>query len=167
MTRLQEAYNLRKFNTNDLQSVMQINHLCLPENYTDFFFVDLYRRFPETFIVAEENGQIVGYIMSRIELGLSALGLGGLIKKGHVVSVAVMPEHRRRGIGKALVSEAIEAMKRYNAKQCYLEVRASNSAAIGLYKQLGFDVTRTAHGYYADAEDALVMAKKLLADQDC
>ena len=146
---------------NDIQSVMQINRSCLPENYTDFFFVDLYRRFPETFIVAEEDGQVVGYIMCRIEVGLSNLGLSGLKRKGHVVSVAVKPEHRRQGIGEALVSKALEAMKLHNAKQCYLEVRASNDEAIRLYKKLGFQVNRTARGYYADGEDAHVMTKKL------
>jgi hypothetical protein len=48
-------FTLRKFVSDDLQAVMQINRVCLPENYTDFFFVDLHQRFPETFIVAEEG----------------------------------------------------------------------------------------------------------------
>jgi ribosomal-protein-alanine N-acetyltransferase len=157
---LQETFKLRKFNMGDLQSVMQINRVCLPENYSDFFFVDLYRRYPETFIVAED-GQVVGYIMCRIEIGLSNLGFSGLVKKGHIVSVAVMPEHRRKGIGKAIVTQAMQAMKAYNAKQCYLEVRMTNDAAIGLYRKLGFEVTRTIHGYYADGEDAYVMARGL------
>jgi ribosomal-protein-alanine N-acetyltransferase len=138
---------------------MQINRVCLPENYTDLFFVDLFRRFPETFIVAEVDGQVVGYIMCRVEVGLSGFGLGGLVKKGHVVSVAVMPEHRRHGVGEALVAKALEAIKLYGAKQCYLEVRVSNEEAIGLYKKLGFEVTRTMRGYYADGEAAHVMTK--------
>lgn len=158
---MQETYSLRKFSMNDLQGVMQINHTCLPENYTDFFFLDLYRRFPETFIVAEQGGEVIGYIMCRVEVGLSGLGLSGLIKKGHVVSVAVSSEHRRKGIGEALVSKAMEAMKLYNSKQSYLEVRVTNDDAIRLYKKLGFEVSRTMHGYYADGEDAQVMTKKL------
>ncbi|HXX88163.1 MAG TPA: ribosomal protein S18-alanine N-acetyltransferase [Candidatus Acidoferrum sp.] len=158
---MQETYSIRKFNMNDLQGVMQINRTCLPENYTDFFFLDLYRRFPETFIVAEQDGEVVGYIMCRVEVGLSGLGLGGLIKKGHVVSIAISSEHRRKGIGEALVSKAMEAMKLYNAKQSYLEVRVTNDDAIRLYKKLGFEVSRTMHGYYADGEDAHVMTKKL------
>jgi ribosomal-protein-alanine N-acetyltransferase len=133
----------------------------LPENYSDFFFVDLYRRFPEAFIIAEQNGEVVSYIMCRIEMGLSNLGLSGLIKKGHIVSVAVTPEHRRKGVGEAIVGNAMEAMKLYNAKQCYLEVRVTNEPAIELYKKLGFEVTRTIKGYYADGEDAYVMTKKL------
>jgi ribosomal-protein-alanine N-acetyltransferase len=144
-----------------LESVTRINRECLPENYTDFFFVDLYRRFPETFVVAEEDGKVVGYMMCRIEVGLSNLGFSGLIKKGHVVSVAVMLSYRRKHIGEALVNKAMENMLVYNAKQCYLEVRATNTPAVNLYKKLGFQVTRTIKGYYADGEDAYVMTKKL------
>jgi len=158
---LQQTFRLRKFALTDLQTVMEINRLSLPENYTDSFFVDLYKRFPETFIVADEDGEIVGYIMCRIEAGLSNLSLGGVIKKGHVVSVAVVLHHRRKGFGEALVARAIEAMRLYKAKQCFLEVRVTNDSAVSLYKKLGFEVARTVHGYYADGEDAHVMTKKL------
>jgi ribosomal-protein-alanine N-acetyltransferase len=140
---------------------MFINRACLPENYTDYFFLDLYRRFPESFIVAEQNGEIVGYIMCRIELGFSNFGFSGLIKKGHIVSIAVLPEFRRKGIAKALINRAMEGMKLYKAKQCFLEVRVSNVPAVNLYKSLGFQITKTIHGYYADGEDAYVMSKKL------
>ena len=145
----------------DLQKVMHINRVCLPENYTDYFFIELHQRFPETFIVAEENGEVVGYIMCRIELGLSNFGFSGLLKKGHIVSVAVLHQYRRKGIGKALVSQALENMRIYNAKQCFLEVRVTNTPAIELYKKLGFEITRTIHGYYSDGEDAYVMTRKL------
>jgi len=158
---LQKTFKLRQFELDDLQSVMQINRVCLPENYTDFFFIDLYRRFPKTFVVAEENGEVVGYIMCRVEVGLSNFGFSGLIKKGHIVSVAVLPERRRKGLGKALIIESMNNMRLYNAKQCFLEVRMTNTPAISLYKKLDFEITRTIHGYYADGEDAYVMSKKL------
>jgi len=158
---LQQSFKLRKFNTNDLERVTYINRACLPENYSDFFFVDLYRRFPDTFIIAQENGEVVGYIMCRIETGLSNFILHGLAKKGHIVSVAVLPQYRRKGIGKALVIEAMENMRLYNAKQCFLEVRTTNTSAVNLYKKLGFRVARTIRGYYADGEDANVMTRRL------
>jgi ribosomal-protein-alanine N-acetyltransferase len=148
----------------DLKRVKYINHLCLPENYTDNFFVDLHHRFPETFIVAEEDKEIVGYIMCRIETGLSIINFHGLIKKGHIVSVAVLPEYRRKGLGQALVNEAMENMKLYKVKQCYLEVRKSNMPAIDLYKNLDFNISRTIRGYYADGEDAYLMTKEISSD---
>ncbi len=158
---MQETFTLRKFKPDDLQGVMQINRACLPENYTDMFFIDLHERFPETFIVAEEKGALVGYIMCRIEVGLSNLGLGGLIRKGHVVSIAVMPQARRKGVATALIKAAINGVNYYKAKQIYLEVRVTNAAGVSLYKKLGLEVARTINGYYSDGEDAYVMSKKL------
>jgi len=144
---MQQTFKLRKFVPDDLQSVMQINRVCLPENYSDFFFMDLHQRFPETFIVAEENSVIAGYTMCRIEVGLSNYGFGGLIRKGHVVSIAVLPQFRRKGIAQAVITRALEGMQYYKAKQCFLEVRVTNDAAISLYKKLGFEITRTINGY--------------------
>jgi len=157
----EEAFNLRKFEPDDLQDVMRINRVCLPENYTDMFFMDLHERFPQTFIVAEENNELMGYIMSRIEVGLSNFGLGGLIRKGHVVSLAVMPQARRKGVAAALLNAVMAGMCEYKAKQIYLEVRVTNEAGVNLYKKVGLDVVRTIPGYYSDGEDAYVMSKKL------
>jgi ribosomal-protein-alanine N-acetyltransferase len=155
------TFKLRKFVPDDLQNVMQINRVCLPENYTDFFFIDLQQRFPETFIVAEEDSKLLGYIMCRIEVGLSNIGLGGLIRKGHVVSIAVLPQSRRKGVAQAIINRALDGMRFYKAKLGFLEVRVTNEPAISLYKKLGFEVTRTNNGYYSDGEDAYVMTKKL------
>jgi len=158
---MQQTFTLRKFVPDDLQNVMQINRVCLPENYTDFFFIDLHQRFPETFIVAEDEGKIGGYIMCRIEVGLSNFGFGGLVRKGHIVSIAVLPQSRHKGMASSLIRRALEGMGYYKAKQGFLEVRVTNEPAITLYKKLGFEITRTINGYYSDGEDAYVMTKKL------
>jgi ribosomal-protein-alanine N-acetyltransferase len=157
---VQQIFNLRQFSLPDLRRIVEINNACLPENYSDHFFIDLYRRFPETFLVAEENNKIIGYIMCRIEYGLSKV-LMGLSKKGHVVSFAVLPSHRRLSIGSSLITKAMENMKRYDAKSCFLEVRVTNEAAIKLYKKLGFSITKTIRHYYIDGEDAYLMSQEL------
>jgi ribosomal-protein-alanine N-acetyltransferase len=158
---LQTTFTLRRFKPSDLEQVMHINRVCLPENYTTSFFMNLYQRFPETFIVAEENGDVVGYIMCRIETGIPSFKLLGITRKGHVISIAVLPEHQREGIGCALMREAMEAMVNHKAKECYLEVRASNVPAVNLYRKIGFEIIRTIRGYYADGEAAYMMARKL------
>ena len=158
---MQKTFTLRPFKPTDLEQVMHINRVCLPENYTTFFFMNLYQRFPATFIVAEENGEIVGYIMCRIETGVPSFKLLGITRKGHVISVAVLPDHQRKGIGYELMRKAMQAMVNYKAKECYLEVRASNVPAVNLYKKMGFEIAKTVRGYYADGEDACVMARKL------
>lgn len=140
---------------------MRINQICLPENYSPDFFMDLYDRFPAAFIVAEEDNKIVGYMMCRIESNLLGFASGNA-KKGHVISIAVLPEHQHQGIGEALMLETLKNMKAiYKAKECYLEVRVSNIPAVTLYRKLGFIIKRTLHGYYADNESAYMMTKKL------
>jgi ribosomal-protein-alanine N-acetyltransferase len=158
---LEVNYKLRPFKPSDLEGVIRINRESLPENYTALFFMNLYKRFPETFIVAEANREIVGYIMCRIETGIPSFKLLGITRRGHVISIAVLPRHQQKGIGYALMREATQAMVNYKAKECYLEVRTSNIPAVELYKKLGFEIARTARNYYANGEDAFVMAKQL------
>lgn len=150
---------IREFKPNDLDRVVWINKTCLPENYTPAFFMIHHHQYPKAFLVAEVNGVVVGYIMCRIEFGLSNLKFG-LAKKGHVISIAVLPEYRRRGIGEALMRKAMEAMKNYGATEYYLEVRVSNIPAISLYKKLNYSIVKRIPGYYLDGEDAYVMAKE-------
>ncbi len=158
---MQTTLTLRPFKPSDLEKVVHINRLCLPENYSSYFFMDLYERFPATFIVAEQNHEIVGYIMCRIERGFSSFGLFGIAKRGHVVSVAVLPKNQRKGVGIALMVDAMKSMRLYKANECFLEVRVTNIAAVAMYRKLGFQIISNSRGYYADGEDAYVMAKKL------
>ncbi len=159
---LEVNYKLRRFKPSDLEAVIRINRECLPENYTTLFFMNLHKRFPETFLVAEANKEIAGYIMCRIETGIPSFKLLGITRKGHVISIAVLPEHQQKGIAHALMQETMQAMVSYKAKECYLEVRTSNIPAVRLYKKLGFEIVRTIRDYYADGEDAFLMARQLL-----
>jgi ribosomal-protein-alanine N-acetyltransferase len=158
---MQQTFTLRQFKPIDLDQVVNINHECLPENYTTFFFMDLHERYPDTFIVAEIDGKIVGYILCRIETGLSGFDRLGISKKGHVISLAVLPQSRRQGMATALLQEAMKNMLQYKARECYLEVRLGNEEAIKLYTKLGFKISKTIREYYVDGEDAHVMTKKL------
>ncbi|MEM2876290.1 MAG: ribosomal protein S18-alanine N-acetyltransferase [Candidatus Bathyarchaeia archaeon] len=159
---IQKEFRVRAFEKDDLERVMYINNTCLPENYSTYFFIDIYERFPKTFLVAEYKEEVVGYIMCRVEADFSSLKRLELTKKGHIVSIAVLPEYRNMGIGKALIMEAMNKMLEYGAKECYLEVRVSNTPAISLYSKLGFNIVKTVKGYYADGEDAYVMSRNLL-----
>ena len=115
-------------------------------------------RFPEAFAVAEIQGQVVGYIMCRLEHGFSDIKKLRFARKGHIVSVAVMPEFRMLGVGYGLVERALSALSAQKADECYLEVRVTNTPAINLYKKMRFDVTRTIPRYYYDGSDAYVMS---------
>ena len=155
-----DGFKIRGFRSDDLDRVMDINVECLPENYSKFFYRDLYRRFPDSFVVAEADGAIQGYIMCRIERGLSRFKGLRAARLCHVVSIAVREPYRRRGVATAVINTAMgNARVSYDASECYLEVRVSNEPALVLYEGLGFAKVKRNYGYYMDGEDAWVMAK--------
>jgi [ribosomal protein S18]-alanine N-acetyltransferase len=151
-------YTIRRCEDRDLTSVVNINMVTLPEHYSDYFFESLLRELPEAFIVAEVDEKVVGYIMCKIEFGFSNFRKLGFVKKGHVVSVAVLDQHRGKGIGKALMLEGINGVVSRKSDEIYLEVRISNIQAIRMYQKLGFQIKSRLRSYYRDGEDAYLMA---------
>ena len=149
---------LRRCELSDIIPVIEINLRTLPEHYSDYFYESLLEELPEAFIVAEISGKIVGYIMCKIEHGFSNFKKLGFVKKGHIVSIAVIDEHRRKGFGSVLVDEAVKGVKTIQGSELYLEVRCSNNDAVKLYEKLGFSIIQRLKAYYRDGEDAYVMA---------
>ncbi len=155
----QQGFTIRTFTTSDLERVMHINTKCLPENYSSYFYRNLYTKYPETFLVAEIGRDIQGYIMCRIEKGWSKKGRLSPARLVHIVSIAVMENHRRKGIGRELIIEAFSRARRiYDCSEGFLEVRVGNMGAISLYDKLGFSKVKRNYGYYLDGEDSWVMA---------
>jgi len=149
---------LRRCELGDLIPVMEINLQTLPEHYSDYFYESLLEELPEAFIVAEIDGKVIGYIMCKTEYGFSNFKKLGFVKKGHVVSVSVMEEYRGKGLGRALVDEAVKGVKIRQCGELYLEVRCSNTEAVKLYEKMDFTIQQRLKTYYRDGEDAYLMA---------
>ena len=161
-TSIDESVIIRKAKKEDIPIVMYINKVSLPENYPEWFFEEHLERWGEAFYVAEVGGKVVGYVMSRVEFGAPYVVEGSIVKKGHIVSIAVLEGYRRRGIGRRLMENALRSLKEvYDCKEVYLEVRVSNMPAIRLYEKLGFKKVRIIPMYYLDGEDAYLMARPL------
>jgi ribosomal-protein-alanine N-acetyltransferase len=79
----------------------------------------------------------------------------------HILNVAVHPDNRRSGIGRALMVAAIEQARVGGAAVVTLEVRRSNFSARQLYRSLEFEERRLRKGYYGPGEDAIIMELKL------
>lgn len=149
---------VRRAELGDLIPIMEINLKTLPEHYSDYFYESLLAELPEAFLLGEIRGKPVGYIMCKTEYGFSNFKKLGFVKKGHVVSIAVLDEHRRKGIGRVLVEEAINGVKTKKCDELYLEVRCSNNEAVRLYEKMGFIIKQRLKTYYRDGEDAYLMA---------
>jgi ribosomal-protein-alanine N-acetyltransferase len=79
-----------------------------------------------------------------------------------LMTLAVEPSARRRGIGRALLQHALVLGRGEGATRALLEVRASNEAALKLYEQDGFHRTAVRTRYYANpVEDAVLMEREL------
>ena len=82
-------------------------------------------------------------------------------KSGHIITIDVVAEARRSGVGSALLAAAEEELRRAGAVAVALETPVNNAAAIRFYKQKGYFVEKTVAGYYSNHMDALVMTKEL------
>lgn len=116
----------------------------------------------ESFVEEMQTNEKAKYVVA--VLGETVVGYGGMwfiIDEAHVTNIAVHPDYRQRKIGEMIVQEMIRTAKENGINGMTLEVRVSNTAAINLYKKLGFVDYGIRKGYYADTgEDALIMWKK-------
>ncbi len=102
---------------------------------------------PGAYLVATSEGAVVGYAVGIIRYG----------SIGHIVSIAILGGYQGRGAGKVLLERLMEELAALGAKEMRLEVRESNSRAIGIYRASGFEEREKIKNYYADGESALVM----------
>ena len=132
-----------------LAAVMPIELVSYPRPWPIGVFqseIDLMRRGERHYLVAREDGTVVGYG-----------GLMFVLDDAHVTNVAVAPKHQRSGIATRLLAElAWQAIAR-GCQALTLEVRASNTAAQALYHRFGFVPAGVRQKYYENADDAIVM----------
>ncbi len=123
-----------------------------------------YMRRPGAFtLVAEAEGGDVpgnGNTQGRI-LGFIVAEARG--RTGHIITIDVVAEARRGGIGSALLLSAEKHLHKAGGVAVELETPVNNAAAIRFYKEMGYFVETTVTGYYSNQMDALVMRKQLEA----
>lgn len=100
------------------------------------------------YFVAVNDGKVCGYA-----------GMWHIIDEGHITNIAVLPEMRQRGVGKALLEKLIEYAVNKKLVFLTLEVRVSNKAAISLYEKCGFKEIGRRKNYYEGREDALLLRR--------
>lgn len=137
---------IRPFSLSDLDSILQIENQSFPKSpYDGITFLSLHTLYPETFLVyastnhGQKEQKILGYIV--------------FSRDGHILSIAVHPHHRRKGVGRELLQRA---MKTPSLKKVWAEVRRGNQGAQAFYSKMGFQMTGWVPNYYGN-EDALIV----------
>lgn len=131
----------------DVPGVYQVEEACFSVPWSLNNFQNIFRYGENYYLTAWDEGRIVGFI-----------GLMAVAGEGDITNVAVLPSHRKQGIGDRLVGEMISLAREKEIHKIMLEVRASNEAAIHLYEKYGFEFLCIRKNYYQKpTEDANIM----------
>ncbi|UCD71530.1 MAG: ribosomal protein S18-alanine N-acetyltransferase [Syntrophobacterales bacterium] len=132
---------IRIFTPSDMDRILEIEAQAFPKSpYNRIIFTSLHRSHPTTFLVYEEE-EILGYLVYTPE--------------GHIISIAVDPRHRRKGIGTQLVREVF---RNSTGDFIWVEVRETNTGAQAFYEKMAFRKKGVIPRYYW-TEDAYIMVR--------
>ena len=135
----------------DLAAVVQVENACFSVPWSEKSLADELQNPDSVFLAAEAGGAVCGFC------SLRCLG-----PEAEILNVAVLPDCRRQGMGALLVSAVLAAAGSRGVDTIFLEVRASNAPAIGLYSRHGFAPCGRRKNYYErPTEDAILMKRSL------
>lgn len=133
-----------------IPQLVRLEHLCFSRPWTaEQLRSQLKDSQHETIAALVPDGSILGYV-----------GMMYVLDEGYISNVAVSPDHRRQGIGDALITRLCEICRAHDLAFVTLEVRAGNAPAIALYEKHGFERVGLRKNYYEHLhEDAILMTK--------
>jgi [ribosomal protein S18]-alanine N-acetyltransferase len=147
------VYEIRPLTDKYLKEVMRLNLRCFKkgENYNKHTFAYLMSE-PTTlsYRVATPNEEIVAFVFVMTNNGT-----------GHITTIGVAPEHRRRGLAEKMLFHIEDSLLKRDILTISLEVRVSNIAAQSLYRGLNYTIVQRLNNYYNNGEDGFMMVKSL------
>ena len=148
------VYKIQPLTEKHLKEVLHLNLRCFKngENYTKHTFNFLLGE-PDTlsYRIVTATGEMVGFaFVMTVDNGA-----------GHLTTIGVAPEHRRRGLAEKLLAHLENALRRRGIGTIMLEVRVSNSAAQILYHRNNYSIVQRISNYYNNGEDCYLMVKSL------
>ena len=120
------------------------------QGYSSYFLRMAPRVFGDACLVADDDDRLLGYAIGALESRRRA--------DGWVLSVAVLPEARGRGLGEALTRSCVAALERDGARRVRLTVAPDNDGALRLYRRLGFAVDEQLPSFFGPGQDRLLMS---------
>lgn len=147
---------IRRMTLADVDGVAAVEAATFPTPWSREAFISEMKNVAARYLVAEQDGQIIGYAGAWI-----------ILDESHITNIAVRQAERGRGIGRALTAGLMQYLSNLGAAYATLEVRKSNEIAQNLYKSLGFIKLGVRKRYYEDNdEDALIMVCDHMPEAD-
>lgn len=148
---LSDALTLSPMTKEDIKEIALIEKECFSSPWSEKGIGQELENENAVFFTAKKEGALIGY-----------MGMHTVLDECYIANIAVKGEHRRRGVGRALLLYAVKRAEERGCRFISLEVRKSNSAARELYLSEGFTLCGERRGFYTEpAEDALIMTKEL------
>jgi [ribosomal protein S18]-alanine N-acetyltransferase len=142
-----QPISIRDMTLSDIPAVVAIEAVSFTTPWSEISLRSEIGSFGSIARVAVFDGCVVGYMIAK-----------KVLDEAQLLDLAVMKAHRRQGIAMLLMEDLIQALRERGAARLYLEVRASNAAAIRLYERFGFTIIGVRKDYYRNpVEDAQVM----------
>ena len=147
---------LRDFRPGDFESLWAIDQACFSAGIAySRIELNTYIRLKNSFTVVAECRSAPPERISGFIVGESHRG------KGHIITIDVLPEFRRSGLGSKLLTTAEQRLLAVGCERVHLETAVDNQAAIAFYKRHKYFIQKTTPGYYSNGVDAFVMVKAL------
>ena len=143
---VQQKRILRRAEETDLPALLAVEQTSFFSPWKEAAFLSEFANPYSRLWVVEEGENVIGYVCTWF-----------IHDEGQIANMAVLPEHRRRGLGKILVHHVLQEARKQGVLSLSLEVRRSNHAALELYKSFGFQKFTVRVRYYENGEDALLM----------
>lgn len=136
----------------DIPAILAIEHLCYPFPWSEKVFIDC---LTGAYLCRglTDDGVLIAYAVLSVAVG-----------ECHILNICVSPGYQGTGVASVFLTAMLEEAHEWGAEIAFLEVRASNLAALGLYSKLGFSEIGQRKGYYPNGdsrEDALVLSLPL------
>jgi ribosomal protein S18 acetylase RimI-like enzyme len=163
------GYQIRQFRKADFDTLWRIDQACFdPQLAYSRPELAFYMRRPGSFTLVAESAKDEHSSKSLLARSTNfPAGILGFVvaenrrKNGHIITIDVIAEARRSGVGSGLLRAAEEKLAHAGTAMVALETPVSNLPAIRFYKREGYFVEKTVAGYYSGLLDAVVMTKEL------
>ena len=142
---------VRNVEPDDIYTVIDLEYQNFDYPYPPEIINFLYEFHRDTFLVVERDKDVIGFVIGIVQK-----------REGHILVIAIRDDYKKKGIGTFLMKRLIDAYEKKGITRLKLEVRASNVAALSMYRNLGFKITNRLKHYYENGEDGLLLRRENL-----